>query len=113
MIKAIGMCHFTILLSQLVKSFLTILGLLINESFEGKIKPNESNELAEAVCLLTTNYAICSGKEKFIPQHKSNVSPLLISCLKCTGVHSFPHAHDLSQQFVSYYIGYHIYGHFD
>ncbi|MCP9261847.1 Paternally-expressed protein [Dirofilaria immitis] len=46
-------------------------------------KPSENDE-STAICLLTNNSGVCSPQEKFIPQHKSDVSPLIISCLKCT-----------------------------
>uniref|UniRef100_A0A0R3RFL7 Apple domain-containing protein n=1 Tax=Elaeophora elaphi TaxID=1147741 RepID=A0A0R3RFL7_9BILA len=48
-------------------------------------KPSQNDEsTTSAVCMLTSNAADCTPQEKFIPQHKSDLSPLIISCLKCT-----------------------------
>ncbi|EFO25324.2 hypothetical protein LOAG_03162 [Loa loa] len=47
-------------------------------------KESQNDESTSAVCMLTSNSAICSSEKKFIPQHKSDLSPIIISCLKCT-----------------------------
>uniref|UniRef100_A0A1I8ED05 PAN domain-containing protein n=1 Tax=Wuchereria bancrofti TaxID=6293 RepID=A0A1I8ED05_WUCBA len=50
-------------------------------------KPSQNDESTNAVCMLTADSAICSPEEKFIPQHKSGLSALVISCLRCTKCH--------------------------
>lgn len=50
-------------------------------------KPSQDDESTNAVCMLTADSAICSPEQKFIPQHKSDLSTLVISCLKCTKCH--------------------------
>ncbi|VBB25467.1 unnamed protein product [Acanthocheilonema viteae] len=47
-------------------------------------KPSQNDESANAVCMLTSNPAVCTTQEKSIPQHKADLSPFIISCLKCT-----------------------------
>ncbi|VDP11533.1 unnamed protein product [Onchocerca flexuosa] len=46
-------------------------------------KPNQNDE-STAVCLLTSDSAVCSSQKESVPQHKADVSPFIISCLKCT-----------------------------
>ncbi|CAG9537653.1 unnamed protein product [Cercopithifilaria johnstoni] len=52
--------------------------------FLAAYKPSQNDESTGAVCMLTSNPAVCTTEEKFIPQHKSDLSPFAISCLKCT-----------------------------